>query len=707
MKRTKKPGGLETDARVMSYTNLAAMASEFENSAYGSVVPAILGESSAGSQPPEVLFQKAMEQINAGLRLDLNSPVQASEHYQQGAELLSHALEGAQPGSQTDEMQRTLDMVEERVRFITREAYGRSGSDSQITTDKPTSPASRMADDTFKLPAVASEARASNYFDMQRPYELPDELRAAVMLTSGMFEQLTRQFGFQQESTHNQQEHLAMLLANSASHEPDSVGGLDALHAKLLSNYKAWARQLGATPQCSGESDVPHNKAIDLVMYVLIWGEAANLRHVPESLCFLFHSMRSELWKASHSPMQRPQGWFLSRVIAPLYRHMRAEMNKKNARGQPLGHTRKPNYDDFNEFFWSAECLKYSYHIPDDDEVGPGPLGATMPGGGLLRETFGAPPMPPVSSLPACKRYVERRTWLHPIRSFWRVHSFLLLALHVLIALAFLETRTTGIALDAALAQAMCGLPVTHGILGVIRELLAVHSMHGMLHTHVVVLLSLLLRLSLKLGFTLVLGLSYHTMAVAAPFEALKGMPIDAWVSSTLRPNSVFCCAATAYIAPHALSSLTQIFPPLSSWVRSWTGPPKSFVDVFEPLNRLFVGKGEQASERASENAPRPRAPAARTRLVLDRRARSAVRALSVPLASQTSIRASLRSCLMTSFGCRYSRSSSASRTRTRSHPSSRRRTISGRSTSRSGRPTPTSVSCLTSLFSSCAGRLS
>ena len=37
-------------------------------------------------------------------------------------------------------------------------------------------------------------------------------------------------------------------------------------------------------------------------------------------------------------------------------------MNKKTKRGKPLGHTRKCNYDDFNEYFWSRECLRHSYY---------------------------------------------------------------------------------------------------------------------------------------------------------------------------------------------------------------------------------------------------------------------------------------------------------------------------------------------------------
>lgn len=48
------------------------------------------------------------------------------------------------------------------------------------------------------------------------------------------------------------------------------------------SDYRIWARELRTTPQCAGESDIQRNKAIDLALYMLIWGEAANLRHMPE-----------------------------------------------------------------------------------------------------------------------------------------------------------------------------------------------------------------------------------------------------------------------------------------------------------------------------------------------------------------------------------------------------------------------------------------
>ena len=163
-----------------------------------------------------------------------------------------------------------------------------------------------------------------------------------------------------------------MLLANRRAHEQTFADAGWIAPRQTSVELQKWAVQLGTTPQCAGESDVAQNKATDLVLYVLIWGEAANLRHVPESaLLSLSLDAIAELWSAAAGTYVRPQGWFLSRVIAPLYRHMRAEMNKKGARGKPLGHTCKPNYDDFNEFFWSSRSAAAAYQQHDSSSSEP------------------------------------------------------------------------------------------------------------------------------------------------------------------------------------------------------------------------------------------------------------------------------------------------------------------------------------------------
>ena len=304
MRRTKPQGGSSggsgTMTGNMSYTNLALMASEFENALTTQPKFAIATVGASSEESEELLYLRAMEHIQKGLKLDMNSPMQASEHYQSGSELLSRALLlGTASPQRLDEMQRALDMVEERMRFISGALSGRApgGSESSFTTAMPSS-TSLDADDPapISLTALAAEKRPSNVFDLSRPDALPPLVQQAAAMCAAHFEQLARQFGFQHQSVYCQQEHLAMLVANCASRERDPAAGLSVLHAQLLSNYKAWARQVGITPQCAGESDVLTNKATDLVLYLLIWGEAANLKHVPESLCFLFHKMRTELW---------------------------------------------------------------------------------------------------------------------------------------------------------------------------------------------------------------------------------------------------------------------------------------------------------------------------------------------------------------------------------------------------------------------------
>jgi callose synthase len=108
-----------------------------------------------------------------------------------------------------------------------------------------------------------------------------------------------------------------MLLASAASRGDGD--GLWRVHDKLLANYLAWTRQLGVDSQCARPSDPPASRATDVVLLLLVWGEAANLRHAPECLCFIWHEMRREVRVAPAAPV-RPPGWFLAHVVAPLYR---------------------------------------------------------------------------------------------------------------------------------------------------------------------------------------------------------------------------------------------------------------------------------------------------------------------------------------------------------------------------------------------------
>ena len=110
--------------------------------------------------------------------------------------------------------------------------------------------------------------------------------------------------------------------------------------------------------------------------------------------------MRLELWAAPAQSAPRPQGWFLSRVVAPLYSAMRKEMNRKGPRGKSLGHTKKCNYDDFNEFFWQSGCLNYVYYTSDESDRLTPSAAAVLEAFGKAGDGFGRGEPKPEVGLP-------------------------------------------------------------------------------------------------------------------------------------------------------------------------------------------------------------------------------------------------------------------------------------------------------------------
>ncbi|CAM6086628.1 unnamed protein product [Calypogeia fissa] len=108
-----------------------------------------------------------------------------------------------------------------------------------------------------------------------------------------------------------------------------------------------------------------------MAMYLLIWGEAANLRfYLNECLCYIFHQMVDELYGfLALRDVQRSKTWrphegkqysYLEQVVMPVYQTLLAESRN----GGKESHATWRNYDDFNEFFWSPRCfvLQWPWH---------------------------------------------------------------------------------------------------------------------------------------------------------------------------------------------------------------------------------------------------------------------------------------------------------------------------------------------------------
>ncbi|KAD3069276.1 hypothetical protein R6Q59_016683 [Mikania micrantha] len=187
-------------------------------------------------------------------------------------------------------------------------------------------------------------------------------------------------FGFQHDNVRNQREHLVLHLANAQmrlSPPPAIADNLDPkvlnqFRRKLLRNYESWCSYLRRKSQVRlplfrQNPDTQRRELLYVAMYLLIWGEAGNLRFTPECLCYIFHHQTMELNQVlagdtdvntarPFNPSISGENAFLNKVVTPIYQTIKTEVER--SRNGTAPHSAWRNYDDINEFFWSRKCFK-------------------------------------------------------------------------------------------------------------------------------------------------------------------------------------------------------------------------------------------------------------------------------------------------------------------------------------------------------------
>ncbi|WZY83448.1 hypothetical protein YC2023_029832 [Brassica napus] len=219
------------------------------------------------------------------------------------------------------------------------------------------------------FPEVKAAVAALKYF--RGLPNLPANFPIPATRNADMLDFLHYIFGFQKDSVSNQREHIVLLLANEQSrlNIPEEMepklddAAVHNVFLKSLDNY------IKCLERISGEK-----KLLFLSLYFLIWGEAANIRFLPECLCYIFHHMVVEMNEILRQQVSRPavscmpvdsHGGsdvgvsFLDHVIAPLYAVVSAEaFHNENGRAP---HSEWRNYDDFNEYFWSLRSFELGW----------------------------------------------------------------------------------------------------------------------------------------------------------------------------------------------------------------------------------------------------------------------------------------------------------------------------------------------------------
>ncbi|KAI2501722.1 1-3-beta-D-glucan synthase [Fragilaria crotonensis] len=261
-------------------------------------------------------------------------------------------------------------------------------------------------------------ANATDAYNVFDPADLPPRLAEYANMVYSACEDLGNFFGFQDSSVRNQAEHLLILLSNNrrymSSHIlPVSVqppSPIHALHAKVFSNYMKWCRAMSVPPNFSkmntsmSAPPAVGSRVVDLVLWFYDGGV-----HTKRG-----YSQTRSLYA----------GHYLDNVVGPLYEVVAKNMSSKS------DHVDRRNYDDFNEFFWSRNCLKFRYSseiIAEDgsDVEAISILSGPLPGESLQGIADGLANAP--------KTFLEKRSWLRGVLALhrlleWHIVTFYLLS---------------------------------------------------------------------------------------------------------------------------------------------------------------------------------------------------------------------------------------------------------------------------------------
>nr|XP_025626307.1 callose synthase 7 isoform X1 [Arachis hypogaea] len=377
-------------------------------------------------------------------------------------------------------------------------------------------------------------------------------------------------FGFQKGNVANQREHLILLLANmnirnkAASEELDDET-VDKLAAKIFKNYESWCHYVRCKSNLRypDEHDRQRSQLIYIALYLLIWGEAANIRFMPECLCYIFHHMCRDVYGILHGNVDAVSGevflkaaesdeLFLREVITPIYEVLAKEA-KRNNKGK-ASHSNWRNYDDLNEYFWSDRCFKLGWPMNRDadffrhsDEIQTAHHGRSQ-----------------ASSVPGKKKpktnFVEVRTFLHLYRSFDRMWIFFILALQAMIIIAWSTLGPVGVFLDTDAFRNVMSIFITYAILNFLQVsldiILTLSALKNMKFTQ---LLRYFLKFVAAAVWVVVLPVSYSS-SVQNPPELIRFF--TSWAGHW-GDQSLYTYMVLLYMLPNIVSVLLFFLPPL------------------------------------------------------------------------------------------------------------------------------------------------
>ncbi|KAI9074803.1 hypothetical protein K1719_043227 [Acacia pycnantha] len=412
---------------------------------------------------------------------------------------------------------------------------------------------------------------------------------------------LRAMFGFQRDNVRNQREHLILLLANSHIRlvpKPEPLNKLDdravaALMKDLFKNYKNWCKFLGQKhslrlPQGQPQ-EIQLRKLLYMGLYLLIWGEAANVRFMPECLCYIFHNMAYKLHGLLARNVNTVTGddeAFLHEVITPLYRVIEKEAEKSE--NGTTSNTTWCNYDDLNEYFWSSDCFSLGWPMRDDGDFFKSTSNMTRGKKCAQRKSN--------SKSTGKSNFVETRTFWHIFHSFDRLWTFYLLALQVLIIIAWQRISVADIFKKDVLYD-LSSIFITAAILRFLQSILdLILNFPGHHRWRFSDVLRNILKIILSLAWVIILPVFYVNTVDDLPQSIKKRLSSFDKIKSSI--PTLYILAVALYMLPNLLAAVLFLFPMLRRWIENsdWH-IVRLLMRWSEP--RIYVGRGMHESQFA------------------------------------------------------------------------------------------------------------
>ncbi|BBH04334.1 glucan synthase-like 12, partial [Prunus dulcis] len=367
---------------------------------------------------------------------------------------------------------------------------------------------------------------------------------------------LQSMFGFQKDNVANQREHLILLLANVHIRQfpkPEQQPKLDdraltEVMKKLFKNYKKWCKYLGRkTRGATTQTTIYGSISSDM-------GEAANLRFMPECLCYIYHHMAFELYgmlAGNVSPMTGEN-------VKPAYGgEEEAFLKKVEAERSKRGkskHSQWRNYDDLNEYFWSVDCFRLGWPMRAGADF------FCLPIEQLRFDKSSGDNKPASGDRWVGKvNFVEIRSFWHIFRSFDRMWSFFILCLQVMIIVAWNGSGQPTAIFTAGVFEKVLTVFITAAILKLGQAVLdVILSWKARRSMSFHVKLRYILKVITAAAWVIILPVTYSYSWKNPPGFART---IKSWFGNDSHSPSLFILAVVVYLSPNMLAAVLFLFP--------------------------------------------------------------------------------------------------------------------------------------------------